>query len=282
MKARELYSRLAKDFILPGLTDDWGAETAAVADMLADRYKERWMGVVCDFTPEVKRVFSAVFASETAMRKALASGAEDALLFVHHPAAWDIRRAPEVFQAMDRRLLEEFKERRIAIYNLHVPLDNYGPYSTSVRLAEAVGIRPEKAFGEYHGALAGVLGRTDYKTITELKVRFEQAVGHKVVLYAYGDDDIKGELVAVTAGGGLNETIEAIVGAGAKVLVTGITAKSDHSRAAHRLAERNGVSLLGGTHYSTEKFACQALVGYFSDLGVPAEFVSDDPVREDM
>lgn len=130
------------------------------------------------------------------------------MLFVHHPSIWDIRKAPEVFQQMDKELLQQFKDRRISIYNLHVPLDNYGEYSTSVTLAKALGIKPEKPFAPYFGALAGVFGKTNSATIQDLKNKFQEAVGYRVSFYNYGENNITEGTVAVVAGGGLDETIE--------------------------------------------------------------------------
>ena len=50
----------------------------------------------------------------------------------------------------------------------------------------------------------------------------------------------------------------------------------------HISAKENGVNILAGTHYSTEKFACMKMVEYFSRLGVPGEFIPDLPCMEDM
>jgi hypothetical protein len=41
--------------------------------------------------------------------------------------------------------------------------------------------------------------------------------------------------------------------------------------------------LLGGTHYSTEKFACQAMCDYFGKIGIiSTEFILDTPMLEDL
>jgi hypothetical protein len=39
---------------------------------------------------------------------------------------------------------------------------------------------------------------------------------------------------------------------------------------------------LGGTHYSTEKFACMAMTKYFEKLGLPSEFIEDAPGLADL
>jgi len=39
---------------------------------------------------------------------------------------------------------------------------------------------------------------------------------------------------------------------------------------------------LGGTHYSTEKFACKKMCKYFEEKGLPARFIEGEPVMADL
>jgi len=55
-------------------------------------------------------------------------------------------------------LLRELRKRRVSLFNIHYPLDNYSDYSNSKRLAEALGIIVEIPFAEFSGALCGVIG----------------------------------------------------------------------------------------------------------------------------
>lgn len=283
MQAIKLYQQLEKDFITPAMSDEWVQYMESVLDFLSDNFKKRSMGLVCDFTEEINKVYTAVFPSDKVMQRIISDNIKKTMLFVHHPKIWDIRQSPDVFQEMSRELLEQFKEKEISIYNLHVPLDNFGEYSTSVTLAKSLNIRIEKPFAPYFGALAGVIGKTDCLTVQDLQNKFAAIVSHDVSLYNYGDGKIENGKVAVVAGGGndlgiLKEMVEKEV----KVLITGITARNDHSQAAHDFAEENGVNILGGTHYSTEKFACQAMVNYFEKQGLAAEFIAEEPVMEDL
>lgn len=282
MKASEIYNLLERTFIRPGMTDNWAPYMASISDFICDNFKKRSMGLVCDFTEEITSVYTAVFPSDRVMRAVLEENAGDALLFLHHPSIWDITKAPEVFYQMDRGLLREFRKNRISIFNLHVPLDNYSDYSTSVSLSHALGIEIIEPFAEYCGALAGIIGKTDCTTLTELRRRFSSSVGHTVSLYPYGPEDITGKKLALVAGGGLTETIEEAIEKKAEVFVSGITVKNIHSEEAHSRSEIAGVSILGGTHYSTEKFACIKMADFFAKAGLPARFLEDSPELEDM
>ncbi len=55
------------------------------------------------------------------------------------------------------------------------------------------------------------------------------------------------------------EALEEMVAEGISTFLTGTTVRSEYSESAHQYAEANRVNLLGGAHYSTEKFACQAM-----------------------
>ena len=150
-------------------------------------------------------------------------------------------------------------------------------------MAKALDIKPKNSFAPYFGGMAGVFGEADSKTVLELREKFQNAVGHEVSLYNYGSNEIKDGIVAIVAGGGNSiDILEDIAKSGVNTFITGITAKNDHSKDAHDFAEKHKMNILGGTHYSTEKFACIAMVDYFKKIGLPSEFIEDVPVIEDM
>lgn len=283
MKSVELYNHLERDFISKELRDDWARNMCELEDYLSTNFKERSMGVVCDFAKEINKVYSAVFPNEEIMQSIIDDGVTDAMLFLHHPSIWDIRRAPKTFYQMDRALLKKFRENRISIYNLHVPLDNFSEYSTSKTLADALDIEIEKSFLQYYGALCGVIGKTKCKSIDELHNKFSKVLGHSTSLYLYGDNNIKNGKIAIVAGGGnIKDTVSEMIENDINVLITGISVNNEYSAEVHELEQKNCINVLGGTHYSTEKFACQKMCDYFKKLGLASNFIEGEPVYEDM
>lgn len=282
MKSNELYNHLEIDFISKELSDNWARFMSEVEDYLSLNFKERSMGLVCDFADEINKVYTAVFPTEEIMQKIIDDGITDAMLFLHHPSIWDIR-SPKPFYQMDKSLLEKFRQNKISIYNLHVPLDNFSEYSTSKTLADVLDIEIEKPFKEYCGALSGVIGKTKCKDIEELHSKFSNVLGHDTKLYLYGDKDIKDRKVAIVAGGGNNkDTIYEMIENNINVLITGISINNESYSVVHDLEQKNCINVLGGTHYSTEKFACQKMCTYFENLGLPSSFIEGEPVYEDM
>ncbi len=280
MEATKLYARLEKDFIKPGITDDW-IKYIKNKNFLSDNFKQRSMGVVCNNSKEIKRVYTAVFPTDEVLRQVAKT--KDSLLFVHHPEVWDITKAPEVFQEMNPKLLEKLKQQRVSIYNLHAALDNYGKYSTSKCLAEELKITRLEPFAPYHGGMAGVFGNTKLKSIKELEQEFKKVLNHRVSLYAYGENRINNGIVSIVAGGGNDvEILKEVADNNINTFITGITALNSHSQSAHDFAKEYKINILGGTHYSTEKFACIEICRYFRKLELPCKFIAGKPGLEDL
>jgi len=282
MLAKAIYKNLDNYFIKHEITDDFYQYMTELAPFLCDNFKKSSIGLVCDFTETIDRVFTAVFPTEKVIRKIL-ENTENAMLFTHHACNWDLKKSPIGFYNMDSFHLEKLRDKQISIYCLHHPLDNYSNYSTSKTLADALDIEVIRPFVNFSGAVCGIIGKTKYQTVNELQKKYSEAVGHETKLYQYGDNEIHNGVVAVVAGGG-NQTfvLQDLIDNQINSLVTGVTLKNDVSAEAHELAEKNRINIFGGTHYSSEKFACIAMCKYFEKLGLPAEFIEDEPCFEDM
>ena len=249
-------------------------------------FLEKWMGLVLDNSQELEKVYTAVFPSDKIINEILDSGEKNVLLFTHHPMIWDANLIGSPFKNISQELLVKMKDRNISLYNLHVPLDKNGEYSTTVSLARALDIMQDEEFCEYFGVKCGVIGKTNFKTIDELARKVEKTVGHQIKIFNYGTSEIKNQKVSLVAGGGNDpETIKELVKLGINTYVTGVT-KINESYAPsvefHKVAKKNGINVIGATHYSTEKFACIAMVGYFEKLGLPTKFISDEPGLADL
>lgn len=285
MKARELYAKLEKDFDLAHCKDDWSEMD--FNEFVSDNFKNRHMGLLVDNSKEINKVYTAVFPSAEVINKILAKGEKDAMLFVHHPMNWDINRTGGAQFDIDKELLRKLKENNISVYALHTPLDNFGKYSTCTQLALALGLKIKEPFYDYFGHQAGVIARTDSRSIDELVGRVEHALGHDVKLWEYGKTGkIRGQLVGVIGGGGLDvQALRELKARDINAFITGVTRKSsdfEPAVKAHNYAMANRINIIGGTHYSTEKFACIAMTDYFRLMGLRAEFVTDKPDFEDV
>ena len=175
------------------------------------------------------------------------------------------------------------RERNISVFNFHYPLDNFSEYSTSKTLADALGVTIKEQFAEVDGAVCGIIGTTACKDIHELNTKYSQVVGHQTKLYQYGSEKIVNNTVGICAGGGNDvDVVNELIAKGINVLITGLSTDNKYSSEAHKLEREHSINLLGGTHYSSEKFACIEVCKYFNKLGLEAEFVSDIPCLDDL
>lgn len=237
---------------------------------------------MCDFTNNIKKVYTTVFLSEKVLSKVLKNNVSNALIFSHHPTNWGIEFHNGNYAA-DEELVAKLKERNISVFVLHHPLDNFGDYSTCKTLADKLKIEIEESAFLYCGAMCGIIGTTYCKSAVELKELYSKALQHKTSLYLYGDENIEGEKIAICPGGGnemfvVNEMIKKNV----RNLITGVTILNDYSNAVHKFEQENSINIFGGTHYSSEKFAPIKMCEYFKALGLPSEFVDDNPDVYDL
>ncbi len=101
--------------------------------------------------------------------------------------------------------------------------------------------------------------------------------------YLYGSNNIKDGRVAIVAGGGNNiATVSEMIENKVDVLITGISVNNKNYLEVHEIEQKNHINVLGGTHYSTEKFACQKMCTYFERFGLVSTFIEGEPVYEDM
>jgi putative NIF3 family GTP cyclohydrolase 1 type 2 len=284
MKAKKLYTQLNKDFDIEQMKDDWSY--MQFNEYIAPGFKKCFIGTVLDNTIEVKKVCTAVFPDPDILEKLIHSDQTDILLFSHHAMVYDPTIQGFPFYDIPQGYFSKLRQQRISLYVLHAPLDKNGEYSTSVNLARNFGLEITGEFCEYEGVKVGVLCKTDIKTAAELADHIQSIAGHKVKLTVYGDDNIHEGRVAVTAGGGnVGFVAKELSETGINMYITGTTRpvpSFEPTLEFHRIAFDNKINVLGATHYTTEKYACIAMVRYFEKLGIHAEFLEGRYYLEDL
>ena len=261
VSAQFLYDRLAEQFRPDRCTD--------VFDKI---------GVQEHNTDIIGKVYTATFANPTVIKNILARGEENVMLFSHHPRP-PMRSLQEGYGMIPQELLDRMREQKVSLFSYHIPLDVVGPYSTGNSLARAMGANPYDAWYPQNGALLGSLCQSGCKTVAELAHRFAATVGHRVSCYPYGSQELIEGKFAIMAGVGRSvDAYRFLEEHHINVMVTGVTAPvTEWGQAIHKAAQEHHITLLGGTHYSTEKFAPKALCRYFENLGVEAEFIEETP-----
>ncbi len=284
MQAEEVYKKLDKEFEINKVNEgEWSSFD--LGDYATKKFRTTWKGLALDNATEVNKVYTAVFPSEPVLDRIIASGVEDALIFTHHPMIWDTSLEGFPFRNIPARYLDVLKENRISLYTIHVPLDRNGAYSTTVSLARALEIETDREFFDYFGSKVGVIGKTECTSYFELSGKVKEVVGHLPKIYVHVSNQKFNQKVAVVAGGGnYPEIVEELAETDVKFYITGVTRKkSDYepSLRFHEICQKNKITVIAATHYSTEKFACIAIQKFFEDLGLPTEFLDDEPSFSD-
>jgi len=284
MKPNEIYERVNNDFIKKDIQDvNWASRMPNLENYLTSSFKENGgMGLMCDFSDNVEKIYTTVFLSDKVLSWIISQDISNAMLFSHHPTRWDLKENNGNY-APDERYIAELRNRNISVYILHHPLDNFGKYSTCKTLANELNINIIKPAFLYMGAYCGVIGTIECKTAHDLSRHYSQTVGHETRLYAYGNENIEGDKIAICPGGGnamfvINEMLNNDI----KTLITGCTIVNDYSRETHKFEKENKINVLGGTHYSSEKYAPIKMCEYFRNLGLPCEFIEDEPDLFDL
>jgi putative NIF3 family GTP cyclohydrolase 1 type 2 len=284
VNAKELYTKLDEDFDIGNLQDDWSF--MKFNDYITPGFEERYMGLVLDNTTEVKKVYTATMPDLDILDKLILADQTDILLFSHHAMGYDPTIAGIPFYDIPEDYLLKLKQQRISFYVLHAPLDKNGEYSTSVSLAKHLNLEIIGEFCEYMGIKCGVVCNTNKKTATELAEYVGSEVGHEIKLIRNGDDRILNGRVAIAAGGGsVGFAAKEISELGMNMYITGNTRQVPNVELItefHRIIEERKINVIGATHYTTEKYACIAMVRYFEKLGVQAEFIEGKFFLEDL
>jgi len=284
MNTKDLYEKIGRDFEIDKYKDDWSF--VEFNEFINPDFKERYIGVMLDNTAEIEKVYTSTFPDSAVLDNILSRNETDILFLSHHAMGYDPTLEGFPFYNIPAGYLKRLKERRISFYVLHIPLDKNGTYSTSVNLAKEMQLEITGEFCEYLGCNVGVICETSIAKLEDFALHVENVMGHEIKVRRYGDEIIERKTVAVAAGGGCIDFVaDELSSLGINTFLTGCTRpipSFEPNMEFHRIAKENKINLVGATHYSTEKFACMAMIEYFAGLGIEAEFIEGTPCMEDL
>ena len=237
-------------------------------------YEGRWNGLLVRGADEVERAATCVFPSD----RVIAMLEPGTFLFSEHPI--DYGDDPG-FLPLSRESFERMRSAGISFYNVHAPLDHHLEISPSRMCAAAMGVPVEEEYLPIAQGIPGgaaVIGRSR-ETLDDIAGRLQALLGPEVPVTIVRRRDGTGAAgrVAVVGGGGADrEALEAALERGCETYVTGgvFTRWAEEFLA---LAESAGIAVVDGTHYGTEKPPQLAMVDWFRNVGLKAEFIPDGP-----
>jgi len=214
----------------------------------------------------VSRVAVAVDASLAAVSEASVLGAN--LLIVHHGLFWGgVQPLVGTMYQKQRTLLTN----NIAVYSTHLPLDAHPHLGNNVRLAEALGLNPQRGFGRFKGIDIAVSGDCDEAagTLVERVRGFSARYGGTVRTSLPVDGRRTRHWAIVSGGGASSETLREARERGIDTLIVG---EGPHHTTVE--AVEDDLLIIYAGHYATETLGVQALGAWLETrFGLPWSFL---------
>jgi dinuclear metal center YbgI/SA1388 family protein len=158
-------------------------------------------------------------------------------------------------------------DHNIALYAVHLPLDQHPEAGNNAALAELLGMEELRPFGLYHGHKIGYKGiLAQPLTIEEAAQRITFRERPPLGVYPFGPRESR--TAAVVSGGAAEEALEAIA-EGIDLYVTGET-----SHSVYHAALEGQLNMIAGGHYSTEVWGVRRVMERCAaELHLETEFI---------
>lgn len=216
----------------------------------------------CDYAPnglqvegrsEIRRLASAVSASQAAVEAAAAMGA-DALL-VHHGYFW--RNEDPRMVGMKRRRLVTLLAHDLNLFAYHLPLDAHERYGNNVQLARVLGLTVQGRFGPdpelaLHGELPAPMSGLDFAA------HVARCLG-RPPLHLAGDGSALVRRIGWCTG-----AAQDYIDAAAALRLDAYLSGEASERTYHAALELN-VQFFGAGHHATERYGVAALAAHLAD-----------------
>jgi dinuclear metal center YbgI/SA1388 family protein len=211
---------------------------------------------------EISRIAFAVDASLETFKRAAAAGA--GMIFVHHGLFWG---QAQSLKGGRRERIKFLLDHDMALYGVHLPLDQHRQYGNNAALAELLGMEEIEPFGLYHGKKIGYKGKLRTPlSINEAVKRISFKGRPPLSVLPFGKQE--NTTCAVISGGAAYEVSQAIE-EGVDLYVTGEITLSVY----HEVQEAK-INYIGGGHYSTEVWGVRRMMELSAaELSIETEFI---------
>jgi dinuclear metal center YbgI/SA1388 family protein len=197
---------------------------------------------------EIKKIAFAVDAGLEIFKQAAGAGA--GMLFVHHGLFWG---PAERLQGSYRERIKFLLDNNLALYAVHLPLDQHPRLGNNAVLAELLGIENPEPFGLYHGHKIGFKGNLKKAlTVDEAVKKISFMNRPPLGVFPFGKSE--SQSCAVISGGAAHEAFQALE----EKLDLYVTGESSHTVYHHALEGR--MNIIAGGHYSTEVWGVRRMM----------------------
>ncbi len=282
MRTSQVVDLLDKEFRILEVGDPYLVKHA-VSDtgraQVTEAFLQEKSGLMFDFTEVVSKVYCVVFTTREVLDRLLQVAKTPSLLFTHHPH--DYREDTRGVGPFPEDYLAELKQRKIAVYTIHNPLDVGLNISVSKSLAQRLSLSNPQSFSEACGGHLGVMGSLYASDVNEMAQHVCRSLNIDTVdVFDYGASE--GPVAVVAGGGDQPRILEEAKKLGCRTYITGTVVHrwkrqsiQDMNREFHRLARQWKINLIGANHHCTERCAVEDLATYLRGNNLQATFLED-------
>jgi dinuclear metal center YbgI/SA1388 family protein len=211
---------------------------------------------------EIQKIAFGVDACLETFKRAAGCGA--GMLFVHHGLFWGV---PLRISGGHRARIQYLLDHNLALYAVHLPLDQHPQWGNNAVLAELLGLEEIEPFGLYHGRKIGYKGKLRPPIAVEEAVKRIGFMNRPPLgVYPFGKG--KNDTAAVVSGGAPEESLQAI-DEGVDLYVTG-----EASHTVYHQALEGRLNMIAGGHYVTEVWGVRRVMEQCAlQLNLDTEFI---------
>ncbi|HEX9856971.1 MAG TPA: Nif3-like dinuclear metal center hexameric protein [Paracoccaceae bacterium] len=202
-------------------------------------------GVQVEGRPEVRRIATAVTASQQALDEAIAWGA-DAIL-VHHGYFW--RNENAAITGIKKRRIAQLLRNDVSLLAYHLPLDAHPELGNNAQLGKLLGLEVQGRFGEQDIVCVGSLAQP--QTLNQFAQQVAHGLQRKPQVIGDGARNIRR---IAWCSGGAQGYFELAIAQGVDAYLTGEISEQNY-----HLAQESGVAFIAAGHHATERYGIQAL-----------------------
>lgn len=202
-------------------------------------------GIQVEGRPDVRRIATAVTASQQVIEEAIAWGA-DAIL-VHHGYFW--RNEDACIVGVKKKRIAHLLKADVSLLAYHLPLDAHAELGNNAQLGRLLGLVEQGRFGEQNIACAGALARP--QTLSQFASQAALSLQRTPQVIGEGDKVIRR---VAWCSGGAQGYFESAIALGVDAFLTGEISEQNY-----HLANETGVAFIAAGHHATERLGIMAL-----------------------
>jgi dinuclear metal center YbgI/SA1388 family protein len=202
-------------------------------------------GIQVEGRAEVRRIATAVTASQQVLDEAIAWGA-DAIL-VHHGYFW--RNEDAAITGIKKRRIAQLLCNDVSLLAYHLPLDAHAELGNNAQLGRLLGLVERGRFGEQNIVCQGHLESP--VTLAQFASQVAHALQRTPQVIGDGVRIVRS---VAWCSGGAQGYFEMAIGQGVDVYLTGEISEQNY-----HLAQESGVAFIAAGHHATERYGIQAL-----------------------